>query len=193
MRKAYLRRYIVYRVKAIEFFDLAAIRQALLAQQITIPTPVGRNQEDFLAGLWTVLLSWMALFVDKSKDGMDVIPLWRELFPQLMPEIDAAWKQMEPAWDFIRTFRDRAGFHADKPPLFFRARSGVITNQAAVTNALEEFETLQRKVLHSEGSTLPDLEAAVDDLLDELETTDGHQYRRAELKRYLIIPDTSGK
>ena len=193
MRKAYLRRYIVYRVKAIEFFDLAAIRQALLPQQVTIPTPVGRIQGDFLAGLRTVLLSWMALFIDKSKDGMDVIPLWKELFPQLSADIDGAWKQMEPVWDVIRTFRDRAGFHADKPLHFFRARHSIIANQAAVTRALEQFEKLQRRILHDEGSTLPDLEAAVDDLLDELETTDKHQYKRAELKRYLMIPNTSGK
>src|SRR5215813_14002365 len=94
MRKAYLRRYLVYRVKAIEFLDLAAIRQALLAEQIAIPTPVGRRNDDSLAGLRTVLLSWMALFIDKSKDSMNVIPLWKELFPQLKTEIDRAWKHM---------------------------------------------------------------------------------------------------
>ncbi len=73
LRKAFLRRYLVYRVEAIEFFDLAAIRQALLANQLTVPAPVGRINDDFAAGLRTVLLSWMALFIDKSKDGMDVI------------------------------------------------------------------------------------------------------------------------
>src|SRR5579859_5278673 len=156
LRKAFLRRYLVYRVKAIEFFDLAAIRQELLAQKMAVPTPVGRTNVDFLAGLRTVLLSWMALFIDKSKDGMDVIPMWKELFPQLSTDIDEAWSQMEPAWGTIRTFRDRAGFHADKPSKFFRARSAVIANHSRVTKALKEFEKLQRKILKSEGSTLPD-------------------------------------
>ena len=73
LRKAFLRRYLVYRVKAIEFFDLSAVRQGLLAHKITVPTPVGRTNDDFVAGLRTVLLSWMALFIDKSKDGMDVL------------------------------------------------------------------------------------------------------------------------
>jgi hypothetical protein len=193
LRKVFLRRYIVYRIKAIEFFDLSAIRQALLANQTTVPTPVGRTNEDFSNGLRTVLLSWMALFIDKSKDGMDVIPMWKELFPTLAKDIDAAWKQMEPTWDTIRTFRDRAGFHADTPLKFFQARSGIITNQAAVTKALEEFEKLQRKILNSEGTTLPDLEAALDALLDELEQAQQRKYKRDEFKRYLIIPNTSGK
>lgn len=193
LRKAFLRRYLVYRVKAIEFFDLSAVRQGLLDYKMTVPTPVGRTNEDFVAGLRTVLLSWMALFIDKSKDGMDVIPMWKELFPQLSTDIDEAWKQMEPAWEIIRTFRDRAGFHADKPLKFFRARSGIISNHAAVTRALEEFEKLQRKILKSEGSTLPDLEAVLDDLLDELENGENHKYKRAEFKRYLMIPNTSGK
>jgi hypothetical protein len=193
MRKAYLRRYLVYRMKVIEFFDLAAISQALLSGQITIQTRVGRRKEDFVAGLRTVQVSWMALFIDKSKDGMDVIPLWKELFPSLGAEIDETWKQMEPAWDLIRTFRDKAGFHADKPMSFLRARVDIIANRDMVTKALVEFEKLQRKILHSEGSTLPDLEAALDDLLGELETQEKHKFKRADWKRYLMIPDTSGR
>jgi len=79
MRKAYLRRYLVYRVKAVEFFDLSAIRQALLNKRISVPTPVGRRNEDFVAGLRTVLLSWMAVFIDKN--GMDVIPPMEGIIP----------------------------------------------------------------------------------------------------------------
>jgi len=100
---------------------------------------------------------------------------------------------MEPAWDFIRTFRDRAGFHADKPLLFLRARNGIIANLPVVTNALEEFEKLQREILNSEGGTLPDLEIALDELLDELERADKHRYKRQQFKSYLMIPDTSGQ
>jgi hypothetical protein len=190
LRKA-LRRYLVYRVKAIEFFDLLAVRQGLLAQMVTIPTPVGRASDDFADGLRTVLLSWMALFIDKN--GMDVIPMWKELFPQLGADIDEAWKQMEPAWEIIRTFRDRAGFHADNPLKCFRARNGIVANRAAVTGALEEFEKLQRRILKAEGTTLPDLEAVLDDLLDELEEGENYKYKRTEFKSYLMIPNTSGR
>jgi len=193
MRKSYLRRYLVYRIKVIEFFDLGAIRQGLLTDQFKVPTPVGRTNKDCSDALRTVLLSWMALLIDKSKDGMDVIPMWKELFPQLSKDIDEAWKQMEPAWDIIRTFRDRAGFHADKPTKFFGARSDIVTNHDAVTKALDQFEKLQRKILKSEGSTLPDLESALDDLLDELEEGKNRKYTRAEFKRYLMLPNTSGK
>ena len=193
MRTAYLRRYLVYRVKLIEFFDLMAIRQALIGNHTAVPTPVGRSKEDFIGGLRTILLSWMALFIDKSKDGMNVIQLWKELFPKLRAEIDDAWQKMRPAWDIIRTFRDRAGFHADTPARFFGARSDIIAGKAAVTRALEEFERLQRKILKSEGEMLPDLESALDDLLDELEKNQNGKYRRSEFKRYLMIPNTKDK
>jgi hypothetical protein len=133
----------------------------------------------------------MALFIDKSKDGMDVIPLWKELFPHLRHDIETAWIRMEPAWNLIRSFRDRAGFHADKPNLFFHARSAVLTNQELVTKALDEFEKLQRKVLAAESNTLPDFEEVVDALLDELEAKDGHKYQRNEFKRYLMIAKKS--
>lgn len=192
MRKGYLRRYLVYRIKVIEFFDLAVMRQGLVAQQFTVPTSIGRTNENFVAALRTVQLSWMALFIDKSKDAMDVIPMWKALFPKLAAEIDEAWQRMEPVWDTIRAFRDKAGFHADRPLQFFRARSGIIERQKEVTEALAEFEKLQRKILHAEGETLPDLESALDELLDELEEGQERKYKRAAFKRYLIIPNTRG-
>ena len=33
----------------------------------------------------------------------------------------------------------------------------------------------------------------LDDLLDELETGEQHKYKRADFKRYLMLPHTSGK
>jgi hypothetical protein len=190
MRAAYLRRYLVYRMKVIEFFDLSAMRQGLTSDQFRVPTPVGRTNQNFVEALRTVQLSWFAIFIDKSKDGMDVIPLWKTLFPQLNDDIDKAWTKMEPAWNTIRNFRDKAGFHADKPLQFFRARKQVMAEHKMVTAALMEFENIQRKILHSEGATLPDLEDALDALLDELEEGEEAKYNRSELKRYLIIPNT---
>jgi len=56
-----------------------------------------------------------------------------------------------------------------------------------VTKALEQFEKLQRTILQAEGATLPDLEGALDDLLDELEKGQNRKYKRTEFKRYLMI------
>ncbi|HEY1938824.1 MAG TPA: hypothetical protein VGJ33_12885 [Candidatus Angelobacter sp.] len=192
MRKGYLRRYIIYRVKVIEFFDLSSMRQGLRVNDFTVPKPPFRTSEDYIAALRTVGLSWLALFVDKSKDAMDVIPLWKALFPKLEKDIDEAWTKMELVWNTIRAFRDKAGFHADKPLQFFRARSAIIAQQKEVTDALKEFEKLQKKILHSETDALPDLEATLDELLDELENGEERKYNRSEFKRYLIMPDTRG-
>jgi hypothetical protein len=191
MRKAALRRYLVLRVKLIEFFDIGALRQGLEAQQFTVTTPVGRISSDFAASLRTVQLSWFAVLVDKSKGGMDAIKLWSELFPKHKTQIQEVWARIEPTWNIIRTFRDKAGFHADKPLAFFKARNDVLAHQQALAAAMEEFRVLLGIILRAEAEELPDLEQAVDDFLDELEVELQIQYDRTQFKRYLIIPKTT--
>jgi hypothetical protein len=189
MRKHALRRYIVYRVKAVEFLDLGALRRGLESGDFCPRTPVNRISTDFVESLRTVQLSWFAIFVDKSKDGMDVIKLWKELFPNHRHQIEEAWNRMKPAWDVLRRFRDKAGFHADKPLAFFKARREIPRQQQTITGALREFDQLSKLILRAEATELPDLEDAVDDLLDELEAGHEYHYKRNEFKRYLMIPN----
>jgi hypothetical protein len=186
-----LRRYVVFRVKAIEFLDVAALRKCLLQGTVRPPTPVGRTPSDFADSLRTVLLSWLVVFVDRSKGAMNVIQLWKELFRDRASEIDAAWRRMEPGWPFLRDFRNKAGFHADRPLCFFKARRAVL-EKPEVDVALAEFEKIFRSILKAERKELPDLEGAVDGLLDELEAGRSERYDRSEFKRYLMVPNTRG-
>src|SRR5260370_31779600 len=140
MRKSALRRYIVFRVKAMEFLDMAVIWKALDADQISVPNPVQRTSSDFAAGLRTVLLSWFALLIDKN--GMDVIKLWMDLFPKHRTEIEEVWSHIKPTWEIIRSFRDRVGFHADKPLRFFEARNAVTVQTSAIEAAIQEIRSL---------------------------------------------------
>ena len=188
MRKHALRRYLVFRVKLIEFLDMAGLWELFRTDKLHPSTPVGRQPKDFADSLQTVLLSWFALFVDKN--GMNVIELWKEVFPSRSGEIEQAWQRMAPAWDIIRQFRDRAGFHADKPCRFFSARSEKLKNQRMISDALAEFQKLQGSILKAEETELPEFPAAVDAFLDELEAA-GHKYNRPEFKRYLMIPDSN--
>jgi hypothetical protein len=193
MRKHAIRRYLVFRVKVIEFFDMDALRQGLTAGRFTVPTPVGRISTDFADSLRTVQLSWLALLVDKSKDGMDAIELWSELFPKHKTQIKEAWARMEPTWNTIRAFRDKAGFHADKPLAFFKARNEVLVHEQEVTAAIEEFQNLLRVILKAEADELPDLGQAVGDFLDDLEVKLQVRYDRAEFDRYLMLPNRPTK
>ncbi len=190
MRKHTLRQYVVFRVKAIEYLDIGALRQGLKDNTLCPPTSVGRTSNDFADSLRTVQLSWFAIFIDKTKGGMDVIKLWKELFPSYHTEIDEAWHRMKPAWSILRSFRNKAGFHADNPVAFFDARRQILVDQRIVTAAIKEFERLFRIILHAEPQELPDLEVAVDCLLDELEDRYHHLYNRDEFKRHLMIPNT---
>ena len=185
MRKSALRRYLVFRVKAMEMMDLNVLHQAATSDKLEIPSPGGRVTKDFADSLRAPLLGWFALVIDKQ--GLDVMQLWGELFPKHSNEIEATWARMQPALEMVREFRDRAGFHADKPRPFFLARHQVIANQGIVATALEEFWKLFATLLEAEAGELPDLEREVDEFLDAVEGELRVQYDRVELKRYLRI------
>jgi hypothetical protein len=195
MRKSALRRYVVFRVKAIEFLDLNALRQSLKDQKLanlSVPLPSfppSRPPVFVSDSVRTVVLSWFCLFIDQSKDGMDVIKLWCDLFPQHAKRIRDSWAMMEPAWPILREFRDRAGFHADKPLKFLTARHRLRSNGDQVMAAVLEFYKLLKFILSVEATELPDLEEGLDSLLDEMEQKHGDKYKREQYKAYLMIPN----
>lgn len=191
MRKHALRRYIVFRIKLVEFLDIHALWLGLKKEEFLPKTGVSRKAAYFAEALRTVLLSWFNIFIDKSKDGMDVIKLWKELFPDHQSEIDKAWGQMEPAWNILRAFRDKAGFHADKPLAFFKARENILTDRSTIDRALGAFKRLASQLLKDESGKLPDLEGALDNLLDELEANHARRFNREEFKKYLMIAASS--
>jgi|SRR6266568_3696077 len=55
---------------------------------------------------------------------------------------------------------------------------------------LGEFERLFKCLLRAEQTELPDLEGALDSLLNDLEDEHQYRYNRREFKRYLMIPNT---
>ena len=186
MRRDALRRYLVFRVKTIEMLDIGVVRQTAAHGKLAVPNPVGRLPKDFADSLRTPHLSWFAVLIDKN--GLDVINLWSDLFPKHRKEISETWARIQPAWDIIRSFRDKAGFHADKPKAFFRARHEVIADQQKVAQALEDFQKLFSTILQAEPAELPDLSKSVDEILDEMEAEHHSKYDRADFKRYLMLP-----
>jgi hypothetical protein len=191
MRRRKLHQYLVFRVKVIELFDINALGQALTNRQISVPTNVGRQPSDLADSLRTVQLSWFSILIDQSRDGMNVFKLWSELFPLLKGKIEEVWENIQPTWETLRGFRDKAGFHADKPMAFFDARSRIVQHDENIAKALGAFQNLLLTVLKAEKTALPDLAEAVDDFLDELEADHNRKYDRAEFKRYLMLPERS--
>jgi hypothetical protein len=138
--------------------------------------------------LKTVAVSWFALFIDKN--GMDAIKVWSQVFPAHANKVQAAWKKMESSWQILRTFRNRAGFHADKPMKFFAARLQLRKEWPKVQAALDEFKKLFDFFLKIEGTDLDtELGPALDSLLDDLEKKQGTKFQREQFKAYLMIAD----
>jgi len=204
-RQKALRKYIVFRIKAIEFLDILALfrslrsismsQEELTAVRAQVPpalTPLVSFFEfrppRFAAdSLRTVAVSWFALFIDTN--GMDAIELWSEVFPQYADQTQEAWKRMKPEWNELKGFRDSAGFHADKPTRFFGARFNLRKEWPKVESALREFDELLRFFLKAERELASELEAAPDSLLDELEVAHGAPFKREQFKAYLMLEE----
>jgi hypothetical protein len=187
MRKSALRRFVVFRIKAMEFMDMNVTRDGLNSGTNNYGGHL-RPPEFMGQSLRTPILSYFALFVDK-KEGLNVIELWKTLFPTHRKRVEEVWTKIEPTWALIRDFRDSAGFHADKPTKFFRARYALKQDWLDIEKALKQFVALFNFFLHVESDGgLPDFETELDSLLDDLESKQSHHYNRKQFKQYLMIP-----
>lgn len=205
-RQNALRNYLIFRIKAMEFLDILALFNCLRAntmRQEDLAAVKGQVPSgltpliSFLAfrppqyaadSLKTIAVSWFALFIDRN--AMDAIKVWSQVFPAHAAQTQAAWKRMEPAWTILRTFRNRAGFHADKPMKFFAARIELRKEWPKVQTALDEFKKLFDFFLKAEGAELGgELGPSLDSLLNELEKKHGSKFQRDQFKAYLMIAD----
>jgi hypothetical protein len=205
-RQNALRNYIIFRIKAMEFVDILGLFNCLRANTtrqeelaaVKDQVPQGlvplisflafRPSQHSADSLKTVAVSWFALFIDKN--GMDAIKVWSQVFPAHVSKVQAAWMKMESSWQILRTFRNRAGFHADKPMKFFAARYQLRKEWPKVQAALDEFKKLFDFFLKAEATELgAELGPALDWLLDELEKKQGSKFQREQFKAYLMIAD----
>jgi hypothetical protein len=186
MRKDALRRYVVFRMKLAEFHDLMVLYMSISNGKCLDPASV-RQPLQLQTSLRTVAISFFALFIEKNKDGLDVIPLWKCLFPCIADEIDATVERMAPGLQVIRAFRDKAGFHADRPGAFFAARYDLLTDPTALA-AADLFLELCIRIVRLEPVELPDLGETLEELLDDLDQQ--HPERTADrqvFKAYLMM------
>lgn len=73
MRKSALRRYVLFRIEAMEFLDLNTLRNTLNANQID-PVPHLRPALFMSDSVRTVVLCWFALFVTRLNCARIILP-----------------------------------------------------------------------------------------------------------------------
>jgi hypothetical protein len=187
MRKDALKRYLVYRLKLVELIHLSILWTALNDEQFVPDNMMGQSGRDFAQSIRTVMLSWFCTIVDQTSDGLSVVRVWRELFPRHRKRIDRLWKEIEPHWVVLRTFRDKCGFHADTPRNYFSARQEVIDNPQ-VARALQDFLELSTFLLRREEQELSDFVPEVEQFFLDFELESTSRFNRDALKRLLILP-----
>jgi len=187
MRKDALRRYMLYRMKSLELLHLYLIYGDLTEHGHIPPNELGHQGRDFADSVRTVLISWLATFVDQSQDGMNVFDLWRLLFPKHRDEIERVWNELEPQMELIKNFRDRVGFHADTPLRFFAARDRISGRNPKLAAALKSFMGLQILLFRQEDEELPDFVPTAEELLLDVELKLNVSVNRDWFKRALIL------
>jgi len=143
LRKDDLRRYVIYRMKSLELLHYYLLLFDLNDSGHYPDNILGHDGVMFASSMRTVAISWLATFVDQSRDGMNVFDLWRRLFPKHRDEIDRVWAQLEPQLDLIKNFRDRVGFHADAPLRYFAARDKIRGKNPELQAAMDSFMNLE--------------------------------------------------
>ena len=187
-RKSDVRKYIVMRIKAMEMMDLTAVMQSLPDGSLPLPSfPSGRHGKHIKVSFGTVARSLLATIIDEN--GTHAIDIWIDLFPAHRAMIEKAWKRMEPGWEVLKAFRDSVGFHGDKPNRYFDARHR-LAHSPELRIAVDQFERLFKTLIKMEAAELPDLEDALDSLLDEQGKRLGSRFDHKVWKAYLMVPDT---
>jgi len=148
---------------------------------------LGHDGVMFASSMRTVAISWLATFVDQSRDGMNVFDLWRRLFPKHRDEIDRVWAQLEPQLDLIKNFRDRVGFHADAPLRYFAARDKIRGKNPELQAAMDSFMNLEIALYRYEDEELPAFVSAAEALLLDVELQLNINIDREWFKKALIL------
>lgn len=189
MRKDALRRYMVYRMKLLELNHLHLL-WAALAEGYAPNNRMGQKGCDFAETVRTAALSWFVTLVDK-RDGLNVFDLWRSLFPKDRAKVDAAWAAVEPQWKYLRDFRNKVGFHADKPLNFYRAQADIFEHQEEIEKAVQAFLTLADEFRKREDKELPDFVPEVEECLLDVEAALSISVDRSWFRRALILPNVN--
>jgi hypothetical protein len=186
LRRDALQRYVIYRLKMQELLHYELLFLSLDAGEFCPENIMDHESAEFASSMRTVAVSWWVTFVDKN--GLDVFDLWRELFPKHKAKINKLWKQIEPTWKVLVNYRNRCGFHADKPMRYFAAKAGLLDNGKRVTKDMQDFITLSVFLMRKEEKEIPDLADAAEDLLLNVELKFGYAVKRAAFRKAGILP-----
>ena len=189
IRKRALHRYVIFKMKLIELLHLHLVWKALNDDLFTPPNVMGHDGTDFADTLRTVLLSWYMTLVDKN--GLDVFPLWLELFPKHRKRIENLRNETDPQLNILREFRDRVGFHGDTPGKYFNARKKLKMSHADISAALQKFLDLAVFLAKREEKELSDFVPEAESLFLDLELEFGLKIKRQWMKKNLVLPSKS--
>ena len=188
LRRADLKRYVIYRMKQLELLHFYLLLQDLNESGHCPANDLDHDGRMFASSVRTVTISWLATFVDTSRNGMNVFDLWRRLFPKFKDEIDAVWDKLKPQLKLITNFRTKVGFHAASPMKYFAARDKIRGKNPQLQVAINAFIDLQMLMFKHEEEELPDFFSSAEDLLLDVELKLKISVDREWFRQALILP-----
>jgi hypothetical protein len=188
LRRDDLKRYVIYRMKSLELLHFYLLLKDLNESGHCPENGLNHDARMFASSVRTVAVSWLATYVDQSRNGMNVFDLWRRLFPKYEKEIDRVWEKLEPQLKLIENFRNKVGFHAGSPMQYFAARDKIRGMNPQLEAAMDAFMDLQMLMYKHEEEELPDFFSAAEDLLLDVELELKISVDREWFKQALILP-----
>jgi hypothetical protein len=150
----------------------------------------GIDNRTILETLRTASIAWFSTIVDKN--GLDIFPLWEKMFPQYQRRIALYRAIIQPELDLMRTFRNKAAFHAEPAfSRFFAPRKEMRDHIGQIIESIQHFLALSRFLIKREHITDPNLQSRMLDVVFDTELKLNCNIRRGWLTEANLIDQTS--
>jgi hypothetical protein len=188
-----IRQYVVYQLKLIELLHIWLLSFHLRDSGLVPENVMGHGTDRFvetLLGLQAITFMSIA----DANNSTNIRTIWKVLFPLHAEAIDRVWsRSIQPGQDLMKSFRDQAGAHGDKPEKYFAGKLSLMRNSGIVLKSLQSFNALSICLLKRQAKELPEMESDIETALLGIELALGNEFvfNREWLREMHLIPKGS--
>lgn len=159
--------YLAARHRLMQFIHQTLIMVHLKEKRIVPENIMGSEFDDFFEVLQDAQIGYFATLMDKNASAVDILYLWKKLFPQFKEEIDTFEQSSRPIMKLVHDYRDNVSFHCNKSlERQIRLRIQKIENAKKISETIQNCFDLAIKTIKVEHQ-LPDLAGRLKCLSDK--------------------------
>jgi hypothetical protein len=157
-RKKIIDEYIVSRLRFCELQRLDYLLDILKYKKVSLPSSTPYTNDDLADTVRTALFGWFASLLDLQSDSLNVLRVWRALFPQFRGDIERLEQTIAPHEKALKGFRNKTAFHADKTiEAHFDVRQELRKSIIELRGAIHDFIEFSNELQKIENQLIPEL------------------------------------